>query len=831
MSKYVENDAPKHSSIRTRAKVLLVGVVALVLGSALIGGVAVAQELLGSSTPTISSDKPDYAPGEQVTLTGTGWADGEVVHIVVNDTIGQSWNHTADVTAVSDGTLTDVFNLPNYFVSNYDVTASGPISGVATTTFTDLSIGTYDQCSNDDGDGYVIPPGTDAGCRWINGNLQSNNSTYAEGEATVQRLWLTDLPTGTHSVTLKYGTTKSGKHAYDYLTTWDFSENWITNSDLCQNIDIPGCTATPPPADTLPIPDDPNTPTDAGGQVFTMYNGDMTTATNPAIVSGTYAGDSETVITISFTVDASTCAKDPDATTCDIALWFGAHIASQADWGAGNGAGNIPGSPYHVALDQVDGASAGQRDNQMQSGTVVANGTIVIVKDAIPNDAQDFSFNLTNGTTINQNFLLDDDSDVTLPNSQTFSVAPGVYTAQELNIPAGWSLTNLVCVDPSNNTTVSLGTATATINLASSETVTCTFTDTQAGRIEIEKQTLPDGSTQTFDFTGDVAGTLGDGDSAGENVVPGSYSSTETVPTGWDLTDITCDDSDSTGDTATGVASFEVGPGETVRCVFTNTQRGRIEIEKTESGGTSANTFQFELRSGVDIGDPADPTDDVAGSLLGTATIPANGIAVQIDGLLVPGTYTVCEIVMPGWSTNLPNQYTLVIAGDNSRVCTDVTVGAGETVTLQVDNTPPPGGETRTIGFWKNWTSCDGHGNQDPVLDETLALAGGSILLGDYAVTNCHDAVQILNKAPVDESVKKKASDPVFALASQLLAAKLNIVAGADHACIDATITQADQLLSVVNFNGSSSDTLTKTEKTLALSLANTLDLYNNFGC
>jgi hypothetical protein len=42
------------------------------------------------------------------------------------------------------------------------------------------------------------------------------------------------------------------------------------------------------------------------------------------------------------------------------------------------------------------------------------------------------------------------------------------------------------------------------------------------------------------------------------------------VPAGWTLTDITCDDTDSSGDTATGVASFEVDPGETVRCVFTN---------------------------------------------------------------------------------------------------------------------------------------------------------------------------------------------------------------------------------------------------------------------
>src|SRR5262245_23136179 len=81
----------------------------------------------GTTAPTIASDKPDYIPGEQVTLTGTGWAGDEVVHIVVNDTLGQTWQHTADVTATGDGLITDVFTLPSYFVSDYDVTATGPM--------------------------------------------------------------------------------------------------------------------------------------------------------------------------------------------------------------------------------------------------------------------------------------------------------------------------------------------------------------------------------------------------------------------------------------------------------------------------------------------------------------------------------------------------------------------------------------------------------------------------------------------------------------------------------------------------------------------------------
>jgi uncharacterized protein len=105
------------------------------------------------------------------------------------------------------------------------------------------------------------------------------------------------------------------------------------------------------------------------------------------------------------------------------------------------------------------------------------NGTIVIVKDAVPDDAQDFSFNLSNGSTVNQSFSLDNDGDATLPNSQSFPLAAGTYTASELSIPATWTLTALNCTDPTGNTTTSA--ATATIDLASAETVTCTFENTK----------------------------------------------------------------------------------------------------------------------------------------------------------------------------------------------------------------------------------------------------------------------------------------------------------------------------------------------------------------
>src|SRR5829696_10479260 len=59
--------------------------------------------------PTIQSDKADYAPGELVTLTGSGWQSGESVHINVNDDVGQTWNRNVNVIADESGSIRDSF--------------------------------------------------------------------------------------------------------------------------------------------------------------------------------------------------------------------------------------------------------------------------------------------------------------------------------------------------------------------------------------------------------------------------------------------------------------------------------------------------------------------------------------------------------------------------------------------------------------------------------------------------------------------------------------------------------------------------------------------------
>ena len=97
-----------------------------------------AVDARAQAVATIASDLPDYAPGETVTLTGSGWTPGETVTIVLHrqplvqpDTV---------LTAVADGsgTITNTSFAPSLgdLGVTFFVTATGSQSGLqATTTF------------------------------------------------------------------------------------------------------------------------------------------------------------------------------------------------------------------------------------------------------------------------------------------------------------------------------------------------------------------------------------------------------------------------------------------------------------------------------------------------------------------------------------------------------------------------------------------------------------------------------------------------------------------------------------------------------------------------
>jgi hypothetical protein len=119
-------------------------------------------------------------------------------------------------------------------------------------------------------------------------------------------------------------------------------------------------------------------------------------------------------------------------------------------------------------------------------------GSVTIVKDTVPDDAQDFSFSATGGLSP-ATFTLDDDADPTLPNTQVFgNVLPGQYGVSETN-PGFWRLYALLCSDPTNDSARDGTTNTAVINLAAGEDVTCTFYNGLSTAVDVKSFTATAG--------------------------------------------------------------------------------------------------------------------------------------------------------------------------------------------------------------------------------------------------------------------------------------------------------------------------------------------------
>jgi hypothetical protein len=73
--------------------------------------------------------------------------------------------------------------------------------------------------------------------------------------------------------------------------------------------------------------------------------------------------------------------------------------------------------------------------------TNTKRGQLTIIKDAIPDSTQDFSFTSSAPATI-PTFSLDDDTDPTFANILTATVSPGVYTFTEGTV-ANWSVNSI----------------------------------------------------------------------------------------------------------------------------------------------------------------------------------------------------------------------------------------------------------------------------------------------------------------------------------------------------------------------------------------------------
>src|SRR5947208_751935 len=95
---------------------------------------------LPASAATVATDKADYAPGENVVITGTGWEPGETVVLVLHEdpTLDPDLELTAVADENGDFTNTD-FSVDVFDIGvTFTLGATGTSSGMtAETTFTD----------------------------------------------------------------------------------------------------------------------------------------------------------------------------------------------------------------------------------------------------------------------------------------------------------------------------------------------------------------------------------------------------------------------------------------------------------------------------------------------------------------------------------------------------------------------------------------------------------------------------------------------------------------------------------------------------------------------
>ena len=357
------------------------------------------------------------------------------------------------------------------------------------------------------------------------------------------------------------------------------------------------------------------------------------------------------------------------------------------------------GTTYHFEIYPFDGAGATLEylttavptASAMTDNIIVpVPGTIEIIVDTVPNAAQDFSYSTGGGLTPTS-FDLDDDSNGTLSNQETFTgVTAGTYTVEQTDV-AGY-VTTVECVDPTDNSSIS--DLEATIDLAAGETVSCTFTNTlDLGSITIVKEVVYDAdvdidSGQNFQFTSTELGNFqlddpssNDSDSitdteAFADLTPGNYTITENNYSNWDQSVECVGDSGVTYLSPAVGATVDLDYGEDVVCTFTN-ERETFELTYAKSlvsnTAVPANPWVFNLAdadgpSAINTLYSEFTSIPAAGGTGSPITLPSSDYRV---GEKVPTNYDLVSIDCgPGGSANDPDDDDLYIDLDQDLTCT-----------------------------------------------------------------------------------------------------------------------------------------------------------------
>jgi hypothetical protein len=638
-------------------------------GALMVSGGTSGNRVLDSSSlyrfATLKAEQEDYA----LKISGTGWQPGEQVALVNQQQPKVRADITRVVAADTAGNISDQQPIDQVSGKN-TITATGTINTAGTTGGSTGA--NLDQCANADGPGGAATrcDATDP-TDWVNGNLGASKARYLEGDSIPYRLVMTNVSTtGSHTVTIQWDTTKGGKHALDYVTTFNRS---VPTADPCAG--VTGCGAPT----TYPIPADPNLANGfLGSQIagnFTMYGGTITSVgVSPFYtLSGSYGGDSSTTITITFT-----------ANTTNPVLAWGGHIATRVDWGAGNSAIAITGSPYHTRLVALDG-SGGNQDRSLSSDATIFPATITIIKSASVQSATAFTF--TAGPSPLSNFSLWDDGssdtpDAT-PTTKVFTQITNftTYTVTEGTL-GGWTGSVGCTLTSANGGSQSTSGLTATLIVKEGENYTCTYTNTvQAAQVKLTKILSPLADPGLFDLT--VNGTTNPGQGNGGFVQAqvavnstASLSEASTVLANYNPV-LNCPGFISNSQSSSG--SFTVplsAAGTTILCTITNARKTHtVTLHKTLSPTTDGGKFNLTINDGTattstDQGNGGSVSKSVAvgasvtlSETQGTGTILANYTAsfACTGGTPAGATFTMPDSAVDCTLTNTVKTHTVTL--------------------------------------------------------------------------------------------------------------------------------------------------------------------------
>jgi len=305
-------------------------------------------------------------------------------------------------------------------------------------------------------------------------------------------------------------------------------------------------------------------------------------------------------------------------------------------------------------------------------------GTVKLIKKLTGSATDRFNLNLGGTpqvTTGNSTSFGNNDETAVLPvNTGPYTVAETAVFPADLNDYAH----SLSCINKGN---VNAPDTDGSITVAKDDAWVCTFTNVKSGTVTIKKLTNPVSTDGPFGFTGTAAGAfnLNGGDTKTVSVAPGSYTAIEGVNADYDLSSISCNDTDSTGDANARTATFNVAAGEDITCTFTNAKKPKLELKKATVPTSDTGTFNL-------LAD-----EDGAG----TTQVAANGVGNgQGSGVtkIVPGTYSLSEDVA---GSTVAAQYTMgspvcaTRVGGNpvSSANNKVTLAAGDDVICTWTNT------------------------------------------------------------------------------------------------------------------------------------------------